>query len=236
MSAATIRPLTTAIALSATALLMLTGCSGNGGSAASGTYYGERGSNGDPAVITVDGNTVTWGEFTCDNVSGIDMEDSDTSIGTLDKTRTTVAWTQEGNYYNTDPFTESEDGSVITMSGGTYSRAGSDAGDAILAEREQECADRAEAQEKREAAQAEQADADAKMKPAFDKTLDALFDAAEAGNFSDAEAIFEQNGITPDEFAAYLERNYNGLYADELFGMLQESPDQARMMLEELSQ
>ena len=230
------RPMMTAAAVGAAALLLLTGCSGNGASTASGTYYGETGKGSDPAIIVIDGDAVTWGEFTCDNVGQIDMDDSDTSIGTLDKTRTTVAWTQEGRYSNTDPFTESEDGSVVTMSGGTYSRVGTDVGDALLAEREQDCNERAESQKKREAAQAEQAEADSKTKPAFDKTLSALLDAAESGKLQDAEGIFAQNGITVDEFAAYLERNYNGLSADELFSMLQDSPDAARAMLEEYSQ
>lgn len=225
-----IKSFITLVAVASFAGITLTGCAG-GGSTASGTYYGERGSNGDPAVITVDDDTVTWGEFTCENVSGIDMEDSDTSIGTLDKTRTIVAWTQEGTYYNTDPFTESEDGSVITMGGGTYSRAGSDTGDAILAEREQECADRAEAQQKREAAQAEQADADAKLKPAFDKIVAALIAAGEAGDLSGAQAIFADNGMTMDEFAAYMERNYF-LSADDFFNLLQDAPDQAKAELD----
>lgn len=42
------------------------------------------------------------------------------------------------------------------MSGGTYSKAGTDAGDAILAEQEQECQADAEQKAKNEVAQSEQ--------------------------------------------------------------------------------
>ena len=132
MQAKTRMQITATVTLTSAALLQLTACTGSSGTAASGTYYGQTGKGSDPAIITLDGGTVTWGDFGCDNVGQIDMDDSDTSVGTLDKARTTVAWTQAGRYSNTDPFTESEDGSVITMSGGTYSKAGTDAGDAIL--------------------------------------------------------------------------------------------------------
>lgn len=219
------------IALGAVALMALTSCAGSSGTAASGTYYGQTGKGSDPAIITVDGDTVTWGDFSCDNVGQIDMNDSDTSVGTLDKTRTTVAWTQEGRYSNTDPFTESEDGSVITVGGGTYSKAGTDAGDAILAEQEQDCTEWAESQKKREAAQAEQAEADAKLKPAFDKIVAALVAAGETGDLSGAQGIFANNGMTMDEFAAYMERNYM-LSADDFFNLVQDAPDQAKAELD----
>ncbi|MBL3700358.1 hypothetical protein [Leucobacter luti] len=233
MQANTKMQVTTALALGSAVLLLLPGCAGSSGTA-SGTYYGQTGKGSDPAIITVDGDTVTWGDFGCDTVGEIDMDDSDTSIGTLDKTRTSVAWTQEGRYSNTDPFTESEDGSVITMSGGTYSKAGTDAGDALLAEREDTCAEKADAQEKRETAQAEQAEADAKIKPAFDKALAALLKAGQSGDFSGADSIFANSGITADEFAGYLERNYNGLSADEFFSELQYNPERAELLLEEM--
>lgn len=225
------RPMMTAAAVGAAALLLLTGCSGNGASTASGTYYGQTGKGSDPAIIVIDGDAVTWGEFSCDNVGQIDMNSSETSVGTLDKTRTTVAWTQEGRYYNTDPFTESEDGSVITMSGGTYSKAGTDAGDAILAEQEKQCQEDAEQKAKNEAAQSEQADADAKLKPAFDKIVAALIAAGKAGDLSGAQEIFADNGMTMDEFAAYMERNYT-LSAEEFFNLLQDAPDQVKTELD----
>ena len=219
------------IALGAVALMALTGCAGSSGTAASGTYYGQTGKGSDPAIITVDGDTVTWGDFSCDNVGQIDMNDSDTSVGTIDKTRTTVAWTQEGRYSNTDPFTESEDGSVITMSGGTYSKADTDPGDAILAEQEQQCQADAEQKAANEAAQSEQADADAKLKPAFDKIVAALVAAGESGDLSGAQAIFAENGMTMDEFAAYMERNYS-LSADDFLYLIQYAPDQAKAELD----
>ncbi len=219
------------IALGAVALMALTGCGGSNDAAASGTYYGQTGKGSDPAIITVDGDTVTWGDFSCDNVGQIDTDDSDTSVGTLDKTRTTVAWTQEGRYSNTDPFTESEDGSVITMSGGTYSKAGTDAGDAILAEQEQQCQADAEQKAANEAAQSEQADADAMLKPAFDKIVAALVAAGESGDLSGAQAIFAENGMTMDEFAAYMERNYS-LSTDDFLNLVQDAPDQAKAELD----
>lgn len=231
MRATNTRPMMTAATVGAAALLLLTGCSGNGASTASGTYYGQTGKGSDPAIITVDGDTVTWGDFGCDNVGQIDMDDSDTSIGTLDKTRTTVAWTQEGRYSNTDPFTESEDGSVITMSGGTYSKADTDAGDAILAEQEQDCKERAESEEKREAEQAEQAAADAKLKPAFDKIVDVMIAAGKTGDFSAMKGAFAENGMTEDEFAAYLERNYS-LAFNDFIGLLNDAPDQVKAELD----
>ncbi len=236
MRATTAKPLLTTAATLGVAALILTGCAGNGGSTSSGTYYGETGKGSDPAIIVIDGGTLTWGEFGCDDIGKIDKDDSDTSVGTLDKTHTTVAWTQEGRYSNIDPFTESEDGSVITMSDGTYSKVGTDTGDAILSEREDECGEQDEKEKEREAAQTEQAEADTKIKPAFDKALAALFKAAESGNLSDTEGIFAQNDITADEFVAYLERNYNGLPAYELFDMLQADPSAARELLEEYGQ
>src|SRR6218665_1776646 len=221
MRTTTTRPLITT-AIGAVALLLFTGCSSNG-STSSGTYYGQTGKGSDPAIITVDGDTVTWGDFGCDNVGQIDMEDSDTSVGTLDKTRTTVAWTQEGRYSNTDPFTESEDRSVITMSGGTYSKAGTNAGDAILTEQQQECQAYADKKAKNEAAQSEQADADAKLKPAFDKIVVALVAAGEAGDLSGVQGIFADNGMTMDEFAAHMERN-SSPSAHDFFHLLQDAP------------
>ena len=217
--------------LAAGVMFALTGCAGSSGTAASGTYYGQTGKGSDPGIITADGDTVTWGDLGCDSVGEIDMDDSDTSVGTLDKTRTTVAWTQAGRYSNTDPFTESEDGSVITMSGGTYSKAGTDAGDAILAEQEQQCQADAEQKAKNEAAQSEQADADAKLKPAFDKIVAALVAAGETGDLSGAQGIFADNGMTMDEFAAYMERNYS-LSANDFFNLLQDAPDQAKAELD----
>lgn len=230
MQAKTARQLMIAMTMVPATLMLLTGCAGNG-SAAAGTYYGQTGKGSDPAIITVDGDTVTWGDFGCDNVGEIDMNDSDTSVGTLDKTRTIVAWTQEGRYSNTDPFTESEDGSVVTLSGGTYSKAGTDAGDAILAEQEQECQEYAEQKAENEAAQSEQADADAKLKPAFDKIVAALIAAGEAGDLSGAQGIFADNGMTLDEFAAYMERNYS-LSADDFLYSIQYAPDQAKAELD----
>ena len=200
--------------------MALTGCAG-GGTTASGTFYGST-AKGDESMITVEGNTLIWGEFNCDDLTKIDSGDSDTSVGTLDKDRATVAWTTEGRFSGSDPFTESEDGSVITMSGGTYSKAGTPAADALLKEIEADCAESAEREENRETAQAEQAEADEKLKPTFDKALAALLaaDPDSLRNEGEIGSIIAENGMTEDEFTGYMERNYNGLPAVEFYGAL----------------
>lgn len=215
-----------------TSALVLAGCSG-GSNGASGTYYGATGNGGDPAIITVDGSTITWGDFGCNNVGEIDMDDSETSIGTLDKNRATVAWTQEGRYYNTDPFTESEDGTVITMSGGTYSKVGTDAADALLTERTESCDAQEQRRKEADAARVEQAEDDAAMRPAFDTTLDSLLAASESGNLTEISSAFPQNGFTMDEFANYIERNFDGPPPGDLFEALVHAPPVAREMVEQ---
>lgn len=229
------RPMMTAAAVGAAALLLLTGCSDGG--TVSGTYFGGRADHyGTPAIIVVKEDTLTWGAFTCERLGEIDPDDADTSIGTLDDSRAIVAWTREGGRSKTDYFTESGDGSVITLGGETYSMMGTVAAKAILEEQQESCAKRAEDKKKRESAQTEQEAADARIRPAFDNSLDALFEAAESGNFSNPEAIFVKNGITEDEFTAYLYRNYNGLSADDLIYLLPLDPDAAGRLLEEYSQ
>lgn len=226
-------------ALSATALV-LTGCAGTSSVAASGTFYGATAKSGDPAIITVEGDTVTWGEFYCDALGEIDKNDSDTSTGTLDKDRVTLAWTDAGRFSGTDPFTESEDGSVITMSGGTYSQVGTAAATAILDERETRC-------EKDAESRAKQAEINARWeqeKPAFAKTTEAIIDALDSGELSGQDVIawpehdsaaqfFMNTEMTLDELINYVE-NRIGLPYWDFFGELTNGSDQARDFLEKL--
>lgn len=223
------------VALGAVALMALTGCAG-GGSTAAGTYYGEMSKKGTvtDGIIVLDGDTLTWAEVSCDDTSTPDLADSDTSVGTLDKDRAMVAWTTEGRFSGSDPFTESEDGSVITMGDYTFSRTGTATADALVKEIEAGCAESAEREENRETAQAEQAEADEKLKPTFDKALAALLaaDPDSLRNEGEIGSILAENGMTEDEFTGYMERNYNGLPAVEFYGALMSGSGQE--LLEEM--
>lgn len=200
--------LATVVTASVALALALTGCSG--GSTASGTYVAEH-----EGLMVVDGDTVTWGEHSCDDVSKIDAGDDYTSVGTLDKTRTTIAWIQEGRWSKTDPFTESEDGSVITVGDKSWTKIGTEAADAVLADKEKSCAEYKETLAKREEANAERVAKDAritaKYKASATKVIDGFLLLSEDELGEDLfetpalQQLLKQNGITEEEFTSYLD-------------------------------
>lgn len=199
------------VALGAVALMALTGCAG-GGSTAAGTYYGEMSKKGTvtDGIIVLDGDTLTWAEVSCDDTSTPDLADSDTSVGTLDKDRAMVAWTTEGRFSGSDPFTESEDGSVITMGDYTFSRTGTATADALVKEIEAGCAESAERDEVADEAQEVRDDRDAEITAMLPKMIPELVEIMKttmadptSGDAAFAE-VLEAHGLTSEEFAEYL--------------------------------
>lgn len=224
----------TASAVCALCALLLSSCAGGGSVEASGTYYGTTGKGNDPAIMVVDGDAVMWGEFHCDAVGEIDLERSKTSIGALDKNREIVAWTHSGRYYNTDPFTESDDGTVVTMSGRTYSQAGVAVADAIYDKEEARCRGQAESRER-----AAEMDAEwEKKREAFETTAEAVITAVESGELSSDEVrqwpengsaakFFRATDMSLDEFNDYL-ANRIGIAPAVFFTEAANVPESAR--------
>ena len=219
------RPLALLVPLSIAAAATLTGCAGSAG-AASGTYVAEY-----EGLVIVDGDTVTWGEQSCDDVTEIDAESSKTSIGKLDKDRGTIAWTQEGRFSGADPFTESEDGNVITMSGDTYAKLGTGNTDAILADKEKSCADYKETLAEREGAKAEReaeaAGVASQYEAAANKVIDAfmLTGPVETGDTTVLEPLLQKNGITAAEMLEYLAAE-----EDAMIDLQAKSPEHAEAL------
>lgn len=215
------RPLALLAPLALAAAAALTGCAGSGG-AASGTYVAEY-----EGLVVVDGDTVTWGEHSCDDVTKIDAEDDRTSVGTLDKTRTTIAWTQEGRWSKTDPFTESEDGSVISIGDKSWVKIGTGNTDAILADEEKGCAKYEETQAKRKEAKAEReaeaAGVASQYEAAASKVIDAFMLAGpvETGDTAVLEQLLQKNGITAAEMLEYLAAD-----EDVMMDLQAKSPEQ----------
>ena len=213
------------------AVFALAGCSAGGG--ASGTHVAEY-----EGLVVVEGDTVTWGEQSCDDVSEIDAESSKTSVGTLGKERATIAWTQEGRYSGTDPFTESEDGTTLTVGDKSWTKLGTAAADAILADKEKSCADykatlaeRAEAKAERDA---EAAGVASEHEASATSVIDAFLlmgdsevgQPGEANTVSAIDELLQKNSITAADMLEYLE-----VSEDVLMGVQAKSPDHAAALV-----
>lgn len=200
----------------------LTACSS---ATASGTFYGESGKSRTASIIEVNGDTITWGTFSCDTLGEVNPDSDKTSIGTLDKSRTTIAWTQAGQYSGTDPYTESDDGDVITMGGFTYSKDGTPAGDTLLADQKESCAADAEREKADEAARTKQAQADGLIRAQFEQTVHDLIARKDFQTLDGSmERVIEANGLDYETFDRYLYRHY-GYTALELDGVIFSYPE-----------
>lgn len=207
--------------------LLLSACAGTS-SNSSGSFFGESGKFSTASIIVVDGDTITWGKFHCNNAGKVDTSDSETSIGTLDKSRTTVAWTQSGEYSGTDPYTESEDGSVITMSGFTYAKAGTVAGDALLTAEQEECDAEAERKNASATKAEEQSLADEKIRATFENTVrDILARSEFSVDDGSIGQVIEENGLDIETFESYLYRQY-GYSVQELDFAAFVAPDELK--------
>ncbi|TDP89775.1 hypothetical protein EDF62_3072 [Leucobacter luti] len=210
-------------AIAALALVApLTACSST---TASGTFYGESGRSNIASIIEVDGDSITWGHFSCDTLGEVNPDSDKTSIGTLDQSRTTVAWTQAGQYSGSDPYTESDGGDVITMSGFTYSKVGTPAGDTLLADQKESCEAEAEREKADEVARAKQAQADEKIRAQFEQTVRDLIAREDFETLDGSlERVIEANGLDHETFDSYLYRNY-GYTAHDLDSVIFVEPD-----------
>lgn len=130
----------------AAGLIALTGCSmGDAGvadAAASSNQsaivecIGETPSNRayDYAIVSLDGDTVTYKWYGCDD----ELYDDDTSVGTLNESRTEIIWTQEGEMSGTDTVTIVD--SAVSVDGENFVLRESGAGKALYDNRVVECA------------------------------------------------------------------------------------------------
>lgn len=141
--------------------LGLAACGSDGpGGPGDGEYFGED--SGDLATVVVNGNSVTYTEPQCEG------ENKGTSRGELNEDRTLVVWLEGGRFTGDDSLTFTQTSVTISSNQGdpkddadVFVREDSDAGKAIYAEHEKECAD--------EASEAKQRDKDKTKREADQK-------------------------------------------------------------------
>ena len=113
--------------------VVLSGCSGVGGSSHDGTYLST--SYKELYSMQVKGNAVTFTETRCDG----SHDENDASAGELNSDKTSITWTTPGRYTNSDKVTFTEN-SLNIGDQKTYVRDSSDEGKAIKAKVDELCA------------------------------------------------------------------------------------------------
>ena len=111
------------------------------GNSSDGAYIADQ--DGDLATITIDGTKLTYTETDCDG----SVDEDETSAGEINDSQTVIIWTQEGRWSGDDQITLSDGALVISSDEGdpddddnTFVKEDSDAGKALTAEFEADCA------------------------------------------------------------------------------------------------
>lgn len=113
--------------------LTLAGCGGGAdGEYVASPRYGY--SDGRLATVSVDGDSIRYEEIDCDGKPN----DRATSVGELNKDKTQVSWTQEGNWEGSDPVSVT-DGALSIGSDRTFSKEGTEESKEAHAQYEESC-------------------------------------------------------------------------------------------------